>query len=317
MSKYYALILFATCGLAALLTPMALPYLISRRPWISIAFAAAVCAPHAVWLLTHEAPPLRYLAQVSGHGLSSIAGDAATTGIASIVSLLAVAFIVGWFAWAAPRPARAAPLGVLGVLAFAPLALTLMAGLALRTKLTPEMVVGTFPLAPLFLIEALGAARIERLAWVSARLAAGLILAMLIASPLVMLGRAYLWAKANEVPPQQEIAIEATKLWRAKVGAPVAFVAGHGYENAVVFYSPDRARSFYDFDFSKNLWVTPEALARFGLMTVCLKDDALCLASTARFLTAASQQTPVTVAHRFWNHVARPFDFVVTIIPPL
>lgn len=317
MSKYYALILFATCGLAALQTPYFWGYLRARSPWISVAFAAAVCAPHVVWLLTHQAPPLQYLASVSGRRFVDIAGDAASTGLTSLVSLLAALAVAIWFS-RGPKlaPAESPHLRVLGTLAFAPLILTLIAGLALRTKLTPEMPIGTFALAPLFFIEVLGAPRPERLAALATRLAAGLLALMFVASPFVMAGRVWLWAKANEVAPMAEIAVEANKLWREKVGTPLAFVAGHGYENGVVFYSPDRARSFYDFNFSRSLWVTPEALAKYGLLTVCLKDDAECLAQNAKFLTPQTTQTNVTVAHRFWTHVTRDFNFVVTIVPP-
>ena len=81
-----------------------------------------------------------------------------------------------------------------------------------------------------------------------------------------MLGRAWLWGRANDIAPQPELAIAANQLWRERTGAPLGFVAGHGQENAVVFYSPDRAHGFYDFDFSKNLWVTPARLAELGLI---------------------------------------------------
>ena len=131
-----------------------------------------------------------------------------------------------------------------------------------------------------------------------------------------MLGRAWLWGHANDIAPQPELAIAATQLWRERTGAPLGFVAGHGQENAVVFYSPDRPHSFYDFDFSKNLWVTPERLAELGLMTVCDRQDAACLASTAKFLTPSASQTEISVAHRFGRHLARARVFIVTIVPP-
>jgi hypothetical protein len=316
MSKYYALILLATCGLGALATPCLAKYARSTSPWISAGIAAAISAPHVAWLLTHDAPPLRYLAHVSGRDFRAIVGDAATTFLWSMISLLPALAIIARFARGAARRERGADLPVIAIFAWAPLALTLIAGLALRTKLTPEMPIGTFPLAPLFFIEALGARGLDGLSRTSARLAVGLPLALLIGSPFIMLARAWLWGHADDVAPQQEIAIAATKLWRERTGTPLSYVAGHGYEDAVAFYSPDRAHAFYDFDFSKNLWVTPERLAERGLMTVCLRRDSACLAATAAFLTPASSQSEITVAHRFGRHLANSRAFIVTIIPP-
>ncbi len=320
MSKYYALILLATCGLGAIQTPLLAKYLRSIEPWISALIAASVCAPHLVWLLTHEAPPLRYLAQISGRGFQQILGAAAVTGLTSALSLLPVLAVVAWFARGQPTDGQSeiSPnLRVVATFALAPLTLTLLAGLALRTKLTPEMPIGAFSLVPLAVIEALGSRGIERLAWTTGRLAGGLLLGLLAISPFIMFARLWLWDRAGNIAPHPEIAAEATKLWREKTGTPLSYVAGHGYENAVAFYSPDRAHSFYDFDFSRNLWVTPERLTQFGLMTVCLKDDAACLASTAKFLTPRASQTEIAVAHEFLRHVAKTYVFIVTVAPPL
>ncbi len=256
MSKYYALILLTTCGLGAIQTPFLAKYVRCAAPWISASIAAAICAPHVVWLLTHEAPPLRYLALVSGRGFGEIVGAVATTGLSSVVSILPVLAIVAWFARGATVEGRGAAdpnLPLIATFALAPLALTLIAGLALRTRLTPEMPIGTFSLVPLMIIEALGSRGLDRLSSAAGRLAAGLLLALLAASPFIMFGRLWFWDHSDNIAPHQEIAVEATKLWREKTGTPLSYVAGHGYEDAVVFYSPDRAHSFFDFDLSRNL----------------------------------------------------------------
>src|SRR5271169_7247115 len=66
LSKYYALILGTTCFLAALQHPARARYFRSASPYVSIAVAAALCAPHIGWLLTSGAPPVRYLSRISG-----------------------------------------------------------------------------------------------------------------------------------------------------------------------------------------------------------------------------------------------------------
>ena len=99
MSKYYAVILLATCGLGAIPSPHFGRYIRSASPWISAAVAAVICAPHLVWLLTHDAPPLRYFEQVSGKAFNAIAADATSTALASLGSLLPALAVVSWFAF--------------------------------------------------------------------------------------------------------------------------------------------------------------------------------------------------------------------------
>jgi hypothetical protein len=95
------------------------------------------------------------------------------------------------------------------------------------------------------------------------------------------------------------------------------YVAGSDwYENAIAFYGPDRSQTFVHFDYGRNLWVTPELLARHGLLSVCVSTDRFCLAQTAAFALPGAAQEEVSLAHRFWGHVAKPVQFIVTAIPP-
>jgi hypothetical protein len=322
LSKYYALVLLAACGLAAVQTPLFWPWLRSAAPWIAALVAGLLCAPHGYWLLTHAAPPLQYLDSIAGRPFGAVVGDAARTALTSLACLLAALLAVVYFARGASAPSFAArwrrepELRLAATLALAPFALTLIAGVAMRVKLTPEMPIGGFALVPLLLIEALGPRDPGRLARASLRAAATLLFLMLALSPFVALGRLWLPGRELKIPPHVELAAEATRLWRAQVGTPLSFVAGGGLENAVVFYSPDRAHSFYDFDYAKNLWVTPARIATLGLTSVCSADDAACLAKTAGFATSQTQATRVTLAHRVWGFESKPASFVVTIIPP-
>jgi hypothetical protein len=328
MSKYYAVILIATCLLAAWQSSLGPGYFSSSAPWISAAVATTICVPHLIWLSTNKAPPLRYFASVTGRGFGEIAGAAAQTAFAAVWMNLAVLAVVAWVMRPSPRELATSwtprwadrNFRVLAVFALAPLALTLFCGLALRTKLTPEMTVGTFTLAPLLAVELSGARNLRRLARLASVLAAATLLVLLALSPLIMLARTWLWSgHSDTVLPYQELATEATRIWRAKTSLPLRYVAGegHGYEDAIAFYSQDRPHAFFNFEYSRNLWVTPERLATGGLLTVCLKSDSACLASTGNFLTPSSTQTEISVAHAFWGHIAHAYTYVVTVIPPL
>jgi 4-amino-4-deoxy-L-arabinose transferase-like glycosyltransferase len=326
MSKYYAVILVATCLLALLRHPARWKYLGSASPYISMAVAAAICAPHIGWLLTNRALPVRYLINISGQGWGEILGSAVKTLTGAVGMNLGVIVVVGLVALISRRAGGVTsdtpdttdlPLGVLGILALAPLILTIVSAMVLRTKITPEMTIGTFALLPLLTIELAGAMDDGRLYRIAARLAGMVTLGALLLSPVIAADRTFLSSNAMKIAPYQEAAAEATRLWHARTSLPLAYVGGTGwYENAIAFYSSDRPHVFVHFIYALNLWVTPEALAKHGLLSMCVSDDRMCLAETAGYVTPKTTRTEVSLAHVFWGHTARPVRFLVTIIPP-
>ena len=173
LSKYYALILGTTCFLAALQHPARARYFRSASPYVSIAVAAALCAPHIGWLLTSGAPPVRYLSRISGRGYGFAAFSAATTFFGALAQNAVVFGLVAFTAALAPRsdaipvPARDPRFRLLATLALAPLMLTALAGVILRTKVSTNMLIGTFSLMPLLAIEIAGSRGLERLRWLS------------------------------------------------------------------------------------------------------------------------------------------------------
>jgi hypothetical protein len=321
LCKYYAALLIAACGLAALATRDGRAYLRSPRPWAAAAVAAAVFAPHAVWLIETGAPPLRYLGSASGLETQLVGRNALSAAAGVGASFAAVAAVVGYFAWTErgrpPAPAREADeRRLLWILGLGPLALTFAAGLALRVKLTAEMPIGVLALVPLILIEAAGLADLTRLARFAGRAAIAATAAIALLSPLVMLGRAYLGANANHVSPYPEAAELVTRLWREKFDRPLAFVAGDEYAHPVAFYSPDRPQAFFDFDFAKNLWVTPADLETHGFAAVCAEADARCVAQAQALAGESAQRIELSASRRFLGHVAEPRRLVVVLRPP-
>ena len=88
----------------------------------------------------------------------------------------------------------------------------------------------------------------------------------------------------------------------------MAYVGGFDYADPVAFYSADRPHAFFHFDYSRNLWVKPEALAREGLLAVCLAADAACLQAAAPFSRADTREQHVTLKGR---------EIVMLMTPPL
>lgn len=325
MSKYYALVLLASCLLAALQHPRRNAYFASASPFLSAAVAAAICAPHVGWLLSHHAPPLRYLASVSGLTWSAMAALAAQTLFGAVkmnvVMVVAVAVLARTSPrdWIAPWRRRAGDprFPVLVVLALGPLILTFVSAFALRTRIYAEMIVPVFPLLPLLAIECFAPPDLDRLWSIVSRIAAAVVVGGVALSPAISAATIYWSVNHMNSPPYREVAFEATRVWREQTGLTLVTVASkNSYETATVFYSPDRPHAFVRFDYDRSPWVTPESLAEHGLLSICSINDQPCLAATAEFASPQSRATEISLAHAAWGHIANSFHYIITVIPP-
>ena len=347
-SKYFALIFVATCLIAALASGERRAYFRSYSPYVSAALAALIWAPHLIWLAESGAPPIRYLARVSGRTLVEAVDLAALAVIGALLQQAVMVGVVAAAARARPNSEEAdalrhpresgdpgpddvrspgSPLSrgrqipsetfrLLLILASAPTALSVLAALLLRTKLSSNMLISVFPLSPLLAI-ALWRPEPSLLWRWTRRAAMAVSLGALLLSPLIAVGKAWYGRDSEDWEPRKEAASAATAFWRQTTAAPLAFVAGSfRYENAAAFYSPERPSVFVNFDYFGNRWVTPERLGALGLLTICRKDDRVCLDQTAGFATAATRREDVTLAHSAYGRTRRSVDFVFTAIPP-
>jgi 4-amino-4-deoxy-L-arabinose transferase-like glycosyltransferase len=331
LSKYYAVILGMSCLLAAVLHPERRRYFTSRAPYVSLAVGAVLFAPHIWWLFQNNFRSVHYATNLSAtHQISKAdwaaparyAMDAIAACLAYQAAVLVLILAVArtgprdWLAaararWRDPR------FRILLVLAWSPLLFTAMFGLILHLKISSNMAIGVFSLAPLTLIELTGLRDDRRLAKRSVQFAVGLSLVALVASPLV----AYELIRHSKDPrvalPQMELARDATQVWRHVTGRPLAYVAGEmRYPGAIAFYSPDRPHSFIRFDYAQAPWVTPPRLARHGLLAACQDNDAICLGAAARFSTPRTIKVPITLSHSFWGVNRAPVAFTLFLTPP-
>jgi len=321
LSKYFALIFCATLLAAVIVRPDRKAYFRSFSPYLSAVFAAALLTPHILWLIASGAPPLRYLEHVSGLGPLAALGNVQATFFGSLAALAAPMALTALFARLSPPALRAlwrdARYRELTILALAPLALSLAAGLIMQVKLATVMLIGAFPLAPLWMIETLPPAAPGRQARLALRLAVALSLAALLASPGVALWGA--WGSKNPQyrEPRQELAAAATRFWQATTGLPLRYVAGTPpFDDSLVFYSTERPHAFSGFDLYRNRWVTPEKIAASGLLSVCVASDDHCREETRIYANPRSSAIQLTLTHDFFGRVGPPYTFVVTAIPP-
>ena len=142
-------------------------------------------------------------------------------------------------------------------------------------------------------------------------------LGALILSPLIAVGKAWYGRDSEDWEPRKEAALAATDFWRRATTAPLRFVAGSfRYDNAAVFYSPDRPSAFVSFDYFGNRWATPEKLRKLGLLTICRKEDSICLEKTAGLATSNARREEIALAHKAYGRTRAPVNFVITAIPP-
>jgi len=325
LSKYFALILVATMLIAALTRPDRKTLLASPAPYVAAAFAAALIAPHIVWLVVHKAPPLRYLGTVSGLGPLEALNNMQMTLFGDLADLAAPIALVAWFGAGKlrDRPRRIAQrwreprFRELTILAFAPLALALAAALVMQVKLAAVMLIGAFPLAPLWFLQSAEPADPRLFTRVTMRLAAALMIGALAVAPGLAYWNAWRYDNPRYVNPQREIAAAATEFWRETTGLPLVYVAGtRFYDDATAFYGADKAHGFTGFERERCPWVTPEKLAASGLLAVCVSHDAHCLDEAERYGNRKAKRTEITVAHTALGHTWPAENFTVIAIPP-
>jgi 4-amino-4-deoxy-L-arabinose transferase-like glycosyltransferase len=332
LSKYYAVVLAMSCLLAALLHPERRRYFTSWAPYISLAVGLVLFSPHVWWLFQNDFRSVHYATSLSAtHAISksdwiaparyALNTVAACIGYQVVVlGLILAVSRTGPRAWFAASRARLAEprFRVLLALAWSPLAFTVLFGLVLHLKISPNMTIGIFSLAPLALIGLIGVRDDTRLARRGVQLAVSLSLVALVASPLVAYGMIRLSKDPRVVLPQMELARDATQVWQHVTGRPLVYVAGEAlYPGAIAFYSPDRPHSFIRFDYGRAPWVTPQVLARDGLLAVCETDDAICLAAAGRFSTPQTVRVPLSLSHGFWGYSRAPRAFTLFLTPPL
>jgi hypothetical protein len=322
LSKYFGAILIATCFFAAIAHESRRRYFTSAAPYVAAAVAFLVFLPHLVWLFRDGFQPLIYLSNridladraISNHYFQFIAGNMAFFILPSAVLLFA-----RWHRGAEPAPPKLAGrhgVSFFNVLAFAPFVLTLVAGIVGHAALGIPFAVPIFALIPLALIHLFVPNMAAALRTTRICVGALLVGCLVVAPALPYLNLRF--AKRHYSEPRQEIAELAINLWHAQTGVPLRFVAGdRDVQLAVVFLSRDNTSEFNNFNFRWSPWVTPEGLAKHGLMAICRPDEASCNERAALHLRDGAKMTPISYQREVWGETGDIWTMNVYIIPPL
>jgi 4-amino-4-deoxy-L-arabinose transferase-like glycosyltransferase len=333
LSKYYAVLLLATCGLSLFVHPNGRRYLFSPLPWIAGAVFSVLVAPHLVWSLTSSAPPVAYAMGLTGKGWL-FTGEHVARFVFDLLLFQAAIVALVFLASVATRqisdrrPGQAEretverlPQGrrrFLAVLMLAPPLLTIMAGLIFQLKIEAIMAIGIFPLMPLFLMQLVTPLDGRRCFYLAGGAAVALTIVTLAAAPFAGALMASKKAGPSFAFPYRELAASVTELWRSETHTPLKYIGADTHTaNGVSFYSPDRPSSFVNLDYARALWVTPAKLEQNGLLIACVHEDAACLSKASNFLKGHWKQTSLKIAREFGTRRMPEVTFDIFVIPPL
>jgi hypothetical protein len=129
--------------------------------------------------------------------------------------------------------------------------------------------------------------------------------------------RSFASGHPRSIEPRIEAAAEGSRLWKTAVGSPLGLVAGsERYALAATFYSVDHPSQFIGFNSSLAPWITPDRLARDGLLIICSADDDSCIRQASGFAAYSTTTIRQHLSRNLWGRLGPATEFIFTIVPP-
>jgi hypothetical protein len=326
LTKYWSAFLLLALIAAALIDRRRGAYLRSAAPGITVGVGAVLIAPHAVWLVHENFPPLQWVALRRTAGnvmdwLSSAVEYLAGAIAYAALALAAYAFFV--------RPSGAALRDTLlpresgrrtaAVIFWLPLLVPLACATVTKTTLLSLWNTGSLGLLPVLLLSSplvavsrIAAARIIGSAIVVSALA-------LVASPLVAAIKLRVGVENHALYVHDAVAA-VEKEWKATTGHRMEVLAGpFVLVSSVAFTLSDRPSTFANFSLYLSPWLDIPALSRKGIAILCPSDDQFCVHGTrdgAGLMRPIARRVEVELTPRWLWLSGEPRRFVIAILPP-
>ena len=344
MTKYWVLTMIGAIGLAALIHPDRLKFLLSPAPWVAIATLVVAMIPHIVWLADVHFVPLSYAGDtysledaglvhqlVAGYFLHNFALLALPVALAA----LAMALVPHWFrlllhaplrivtrAWArGPNPgvnfSQALNVWIIQtIVAVGPPLGALVFSIYMKT----DWGISLFFLVPLALV-AIPTLRVQSATLVNiAAIWLVLSIATLAASP---------WIAAREMAAnagntatygaRSDLARELTQAWHARFASRWAVVAGTMESiQPMVFYSPDHPVALVPIEAWDSGLISRDDVKTYGFIGVFDPADGR-LPAFEKWVseTAPNAERMVMTTRRFTHGKAGPsMSWNIYIAPP-
>nr|WP_244464074.1 glycosyltransferase family 39 protein [Bradyrhizobium japonicum] len=344
MTKYWVLTMIGAIGLAALIHPDRLRFLLSPAPWVAIATMVVAMIPHFVWLAGVHFVPLTYAGDtyslddsrqvhqlVAGYALHNLALLALPVALAA----LAMALVPHWFTLLLRAPlrivtrawGRGANPGVnvsqalnVWIIQIIVAVGPPLGALAFSIYMKTDWGISLFFLAPLALV-AIPALRVQSAALFNiAAIWLVLSVATLAASP---------WIAAREMAAnagnaqiygaRSELARELTQAWHTRFGSRWAVVAGTMEQiQPLVFYSPDHPAALMPLEAWDSGLTSREDARKYGFIGVFDPTDGR-LPAFEKWVSeiAPNAERIVMTTRRFTHGKAGPaMSWNIYIAPP-
>jgi 4-amino-4-deoxy-L-arabinose transferase-like glycosyltransferase len=323
LTKYWSVFLVAALAFAALADKRRAAYFTSAAPWVTAGVFILAVAPHAVWLVVENFPPVTWVTTrrmpTSGAELWSsyvkyVAGTVAYAGPALLLVLAFVrptraAIADSWF----PRDERRTAT----ILFWTPLLLPFVPAIAKSIALLSLWSVPALNLLP---VMALGSPRVvvprvavQRIASVVAVLT----LLIVAASPVVAFALLKLGVE-NDAAYARLVMRAAEREWRQVTDKPLRLIAGpFVLVSSAAFYGADRPSTYADFSRYLSSWVDGARIAREGIAVMAAAESPYFDAAN-RYIAAApaARRTEVTLTRNWLGFTSAPRTFVIAIVPP-
>jgi 4-amino-4-deoxy-L-arabinose transferase-like glycosyltransferase len=344
MTKYWVLTMIGAIGLAALIHPDRLKFLLSPAPWVAIATLVVAMIPHIVWLADVHFVPLSYAGDTysledAGLVHQLVAGyflhNFALLALPVALTALAMALVPHWFrlllhaplrivtrAWArGPNPgvnfSQALNVWIIQtIVAVGPP----LGALAFSIYMKTDWGISLFFLVPLALV-AIPTLRVQSATLVNiAAIWLVLSIATLAASP---------WIAAREMAAnagntatygaRSDLARELTQAWHARFASRWAVVAGTMESiQPMVFYSPDHPVALVPIEAWDSGLISRDDVKTYGFIGVFDPADGR-LPAFEKWVseTAPNAERMVMTTRRFTHGKAGPsMSWNIYIAPP-
>ncbi|MGB9366795.1 MAG: glycosyltransferase family 39 protein [Xanthobacteraceae bacterium] len=322
--KYWSVFLIAALALAAFMHPKRRAYFRSAAPWVTAGVFLVAVAPHVIWLVRENFPPItwvatRRIAMSFGDTIASmLEALGGTFAYAAIAIALVLVFVrpspTALRDGLLPRDERGVAANLFYVPLFAPIVPALIKNINLLSlwntpalNLLPVMLLGS----PLVIVPRVAVLRMASVVTV-------LTLLIVAASPFVAF--TLLKSGVENDAAYARLLMEATEReWRKDTGKPLKLIAGpFVLVSTAAFYGKDQPSTYAHFSNYLSPWINDARIARDGMAIMC-QDTWLCRHFTNEVAArhgGASHQADVTLARRWLGFEGPPARFLIAIVPP-
>src|SRR5262249_35237388 len=280
-AKYFVVILAAPLALFLLLDRDARRALATPGPWVAVAVALVVMAPHILWLVRNDFLPFAYASarSVPSHGVLDHLRHPLVFAAAQLAALLPALAIAAPLRW--PRPAPAAVKAddfdrrIVALLAFGPAAPVIALSAATGRGLVAMWGYPLWLFLGLWVVMTVGAAidraRLTRVVAVWAIVFVGLAAAFI--ADYTLLPKIDHRYRAAFFPGERLADGIATR-FHAATGTPLRYVVGTMWAGGnIAHYSADRPRVLIDGDPRRAPWIDLADLEAQGAAVVWVVGD--------------------------------------------